>query len=174
MNSTFEKWFSLIEKDRIELTDILEKTPKEKLEKQPQPGKWSIAEILSHLITADRLSLGYMKKKSQGIELVDDAGWFEELKMLIFIASQRLPINYKAPSGVLKNTPENLDVNEQLNQWELIRKEYDEFLTKIPAPYVKRKIYKHPIMGRVDAKLCLQSIYEHYHHHLPQIKRLLY
>jgi uncharacterized damage-inducible protein DinB len=33
---------------------------------RPAEGKWSISQILTHILTSERLSLSYMKKKSLG------------------------------------------------------------------------------------------------------------
>lgn len=173
MNQQFEKWFRKIETDRIELGEILKEITPYQFGKQPKPGQWSIAEIIAHLITADRLSLGYMKKKSMAIESVGDSGLLEELKMLLFIISQRAPIKYRAPKVVSQQTPDAAGKEELLNNWEKVRQDLEAFLNTIPAPLSKRKIYKHPFIGRIDPKLFLQTTYEHYHHHLPQIKRLL-
>lgn len=173
MNPVFEKWVGIIEKDRIELCDALSTITQEQFTQRPTPEKWSISEIVSHLMTADRLSLDYMKKKSQAAESLSDVGWFEEIKMLAFIASQRVPIKYKAPKGVVQNTPRSIDLSTISKDWNSMMDDYKHFLGKIPDEHIRKKIYKHPILGRLDAKLCLQSIYEHYHHHLPQIKRLL-
>ncbi len=173
MNAKCEKWYSLIEEDRIALEKLLANIPPEQFTRQPKTGQWSIAEIVSHLITADRLSLDYMKKKSQAIESLDDVGLVEEFKMLLFIISQRAPLKFKAPFVVSQNTPNTVDISILLNQWETLRKDIKKFITKIPEPFIKRKIYRHPFLGRIDAKLFLQATYEHYHHHLPQIKRLL-
>lgn len=173
MNSTLEKWIGIIETDRLELCTSLSGISEEQFIKPPTPGKWSIAEIVAHLITADRLSLEYMKKKSLAIESLEDAGWFEDFKMRLFIVSQRVPLKYSAPKAVVQNTPKQIDRDTLRNEWSSVLSDYRQFLNGIPEKHIRRKIYKHPIFGRIDAKLCLQSLHEHYHHHLPQIKRLL-
>ncbi len=173
MNSTLGNWIGTLQTDRMELCNTLSGIPEELFTRQPKPGKWSIAEIVAHLITADRLSLEYMKKKSLAIETVGDAGWFEDFKMLVFTVSQRIPVKYNAPKGVLQNTPRSIERSNLSNDWNVLLQDYKIFLEGIPEQYTRRKIYKHPILGRIDAKLCLQSLHEHYHHHLPQIKRLL-
>ncbi len=173
MNSSLENWIGRLQTDRMELCTTLSGIPEEQFTRPSQPGKWSIAEIVAHLITADRLSLEYMKKKSGAIETVGDAGWFEDFKMLAFTISQRIPIKYNAPKGVLQNTPRSIELSNLSNDWNAILQDYKIFLEGIPEQYTRRKIYKHPILGRIDARLCLQTLHEHYHHHLPQIKRLL-
>lgn len=173
MNQQYEKWFRKIEADRIELGKTLKEVTPDQFVKQPKPGQWSIAEIIAHLITADRLSLGYMKKKSLAIETLSDSGVMEELKMLLFIISQRVPIKYRAPKVVSQQTPDAVGMEELLRSWEKERQDLEAFLNTIPEPFSKRKIYRHPFIGLIDPKLFLQTTYEHYHHHLPQIKRLL-
>jgi hypothetical protein len=173
MNPVLEKWLNTLETDRKELCNSLSGISQDQFTQRPFPGKWSISEIVSHLLTADRLSLDYMKKKSLAMETLKNAGWFEELKMIFFMASQRVPIKYNAPQRVVQSTPRDIDIATISNDWEVLLLDYRQFLSGIPEQHTRKKIYKHPILGRLDAKLCLQSIYEHYHHHLPQIKRLL-
>ena len=173
MSPIHEKWLRTIERDRKDLWDSLASLTQDQFTRQPKSGKWSISEIVSHLMTAEKLSLEYMKKKSLAIESLGDSGWFDEIKMVFFIASQRIPVKYSAPKAVVKNTPRSTELATLSKEWSSIMLAYREFLGGIPAKYARRKIYKHPFLGRLDAKHCLQSINEHYHHHLPQIKRLL-
>ena len=173
MNPVLQKWYGILAHDRKELCNSLEGISQSQFTTRPPSGKWSISEIVSHLITADRLSLDYMKKKSQGAETLHDAGWFEEVKMMFFILSQRAPIKYNAPRGLVEKMPGEINLSNLKNEWNTLLLDYQNFLEKIPDQHLRKKIYKHPILGRMDAKLCLQSIHEHYHHHLPQIKRLL-
>jgi hypothetical protein len=137
-------------------------------------GKWSVHQIIAHIITAERLSLNYLQKKSNAIHEVDDSGLWEELKMMMLVASQRLPgLKFKAPKVVVQNTPTDLDLASLQNEWDALRKELKEFLEKIPPGAEKRLIYKHVRAGRLNTIHALKFFREHIIHHTPQIKRLL-
>ena len=135
-------------------------------------GKWSLNEILAHLITSERMSLSYLKKKSNAIHQVGDTGLFEEIKMLLLKMSQRIPLRYKAPKIVKQNTPQ-LSFAEIEKSWTELRVDLFNFIQTLDAAHTKRKIYKHPVAGRLNIKQAMAFFREHITHHLPQIKRLL-
>ncbi|HEY5919711.1 MAG TPA: hypothetical protein VIU13_19965, partial [Chryseolinea sp.] len=64
-------------------------------------------------------------------------------------------------------------LEELERRWTLIRMELRQFLDTIEATNMRKLIYKHPVAGRFNVIQCLMFMREHYHHHLPQIKRLL-
>jgi hypothetical protein len=145
-----------------------------KLSASPAKGKWSINQILIHLLTSEQLTLAYVKKKSLGVDGLKNSGAWELLRMEILKWSQRLPfLKYNAPIYVVANTPEAVSFQELERRWTLTRMELHQFLDTIEESNMRKLIYKHPVAGRFDIIQCLMFMSEHYHHHLPQIKRLL-
>jgi hypothetical protein len=140
---------------------------------QSPPGKWSIAIILTHIVISERLSLNYMKKKSLGIETAGEAGWIELIKSILLTISQNLPLRFKAPKAVLENTPPAFSIESLTNEWAASRIELITFLETIDARHTNKKIYKHPVVGKLNVFQALRFFSEHIIHHLPQIKRLL-
>src|SRR5829696_8182823 len=104
MNADLQRIFQQIENQRNEILSQVEKlTPQQY--NFSRNGKWSIAQILTHIIASERLSIGYMKKKSLGIESAGNSGLIEELRYLLLKISQRISfMKYKAPKIVLENT----------------------------------------------------------------------
>lgn len=136
-------------------------------------GKWSIAQIVTHLLTSERLSVGYMKKKSLGIETLKNSGIKQVMVSGLLKISQRIPFRYKAPDVIVSNTPEALPVEEIIRRWDKSRTDLKEFLEGIPPKHSRKLIFKHPVGGMLNADQALKFMYEHVNHHLPQIKRLL-
>jgi len=136
---------------------------------QPRENKWSISQILTHLLISEKLSLAYMKKKSLGVNEADDAGIYESLKLFLLKISQRLPLRFKAPKGVVEKTPPPLSFGDLVRQWEASRSELQAFLAQIKKENVQKKIYKHPVVGRLSAVHALQFFIEHLNHHRPQV-----
>jgi hypothetical protein len=143
------------------------------LNRKPANNKWSINEILAHLVTSEQLTLRYLKKKSLGADQLTNSGLVEKVKWIILKISQRLPIKYKAPKHVVSNTPAVLPLGELTRIWMDTREELREFLGTIREENLYKLVYKHPIAGRFDVVQCLMFMREHYYHHLPQIRRLL-
>jgi hypothetical protein len=141
---------------------------------RPNDGKWSISQILTHLLTSERLSLSYMKKKSLGIENLENTGVLEQIKFFILKISQRIPFKYKAPRGVIDQTPAPLSYGDLVRQWEVLRLDLHQFLSGIPEGNIRKKIFKHPRVGMLDANQGLQFLAEHLHHHKPQIMSIIH
>ncbi|MEQ8423734.1 MAG: hypothetical protein RIA63_03425 [Cyclobacteriaceae bacterium] len=96
MNSKLQTLFEDLERQRLQLLNEVKQQP-EKFDLKPDKKKWSIREILAHLVTAEKLTVQYMAKKIQGIDQAGDSGPLEEIKMIILKISQRLPLKFTAP-----------------------------------------------------------------------------
>ena len=174
MNPKLEQLFLEIESQRKETLISLKDFTHEHLNKSPFPGKWSAAQILSHLITAEQLSLRYMQKKIQGIKETADSGLLEELKIKLLIFSQRLPgLKFKAPKAVIEHMAQFQDLHTITTEWDKVRGELKMLLEKIPDELINRKIYRHAIAGYLNAKHSLLFFREHILHHSIQLKKLM-
>ena len=173
MHKRLQKTFDLLESERRQLEKALSSRTEEELTQVPTPDKWSVLQILTHLLTSEKLSLLYMKKKSLGADQLDNSGPWESAKIVVLKISQRLPLRYKAPAVVRDHTPEALPLSELFIQWEALRRDLKIFLESIEEKNLRKKIYKHPVAGRLDANQAMLFFREHVHHHQPQIDRLL-
>jgi len=174
MNKDLQKLYDRIEIQRREVFDQINSLSFEELNRKPSSGKWSISEIISHLIVAEQLSVNYIKKKIQGVEQVEDTGLWEEIKMIILKASQRIEgLKFQAPRYILENTTVHSEVNQLMTEWNRTREDLQQVLEKIQDKHLKRKIYKHARMGYLNVGHALQFFREHVIHHRPQIRRLM-
>ena len=114
-----------------------------------------------------------MKKKSLGVDQLANSGILEELKMIVLKISQRLPLRFRAPELVVKNTPAPVPLPELVTRWNDSRIEFKGFLDTVKEENLGKLIYKHPIAGRLNVIQCVIFLHEHFLHHLPQIKRAL-
>jgi uncharacterized damage-inducible protein DinB len=172
LNTKLNQLYDSLESQRIKLLDSLENLPLQRLNHQPA-GKWSINQVIAHLITAERMSVLYLTKKIQGIDEVDNTGLIEELKMIGLIISQRLPLKFKAPRVVVENTPSSSELKQLEKEWNTLRIDLKNLLEKVSDHQIKRKIYKHVRAGKLNIQQALIFFREHIIHHQPQIKRLL-
>ncbi|RAW03251.1 DinB family protein [Pseudochryseolinea flava] len=173
MNAYFQKYFDLLEIERKILVAELRALSEEQRNIRIR-GKWSINQLVAHLLTAERLSLLYMKKKSLGIDKLDDSGALEVLKMLLLKFSQRVPVfRFTAPKSLVASTPTSLKFDELILKWDDSRADLKKFLASIPSEHARKKIFKHHIAGRLDAAQAVCFLREHFRHHMPQVRRLL-
>lgn len=164
--------FAQLEEQRRNIFAQIKSLDEESLTASPRPGKWNILEILTHLFTAEKLSMSYMKKKSLGVHDLGDSGLYEHVKVYVFKISQLLPLRYNAPKSVVNNTVA-MPLTELELQWDALRQELKLFIDAIPDEHLKKKIYKHPFLGRLDVYQALVVTREHFSHHTPQILRLI-
>ncbi len=172
MNKTLSLHFDMLEKQRQQVLDKVRQHP-DAFDRKPNAGKWSVHEILAHLISAEKLSVRYILKKRQGIDGVGETGLTEEIKMLLFKVSQRLPLKFRAPATVVAATKKYTSYNDLVADWDAVRQSLKQILEQTDEKQLKKKIYKHIILGKLNIVHAVKFLREHVNHHLPQINRLL-
>ncbi|NJM25100.1 MAG: DinB family protein [Bacteroidia bacterium] len=173
MNPKLHSLFEALEKERTLLLTAVKSYPADTLSHTPRPGKWSVLQILTHLVISEQLSLLYMQKKSLGVQSAGDTTAVESIKSWLLLLSQRLPLKYKAPKFLKESTPGQWPVHEIEANWQTLRQQMHAFLSAIEPAHLKRKIYRHPVAGRLNVTHALLFMRAHIRHHQPQVKRLL-
>ncbi len=172
VNKKLKESFVSLEKQKATLLGDLANLSSDKLNHQKE-GRWSINQIIAHLIAGEKLSVAYLQKKIGAINEVDNTGVFEEIKMIALIISQRLPLKFKAPRVVVENTTHSTDMVTLEKEWASVREELRQLLEKVGDDQVKRRIYKHVRAGKLNILHALIFFREHIIHHYPQIRRLM-
>lgn len=117
MNSKLHELFDQLERQRLSLLNEIREIAEGQIN-HSRNQKWSVSQIAGHLITAERLSLSYITKKINAIQEVGNTGMLGELKLLLFIASQRLPLKYKAPKNLGERPKSYPDFKSLELDWE--------------------------------------------------------
>ncbi len=172
MNTRLAQLFDTLETQRAELLGFVKGISMETANKSPQ-GKWSIAQVISHLIASEQLSVRYLNKKILGIDTAPKTGLPEELKMITLIISQRLPFKFKAPNVIVQNTAVYENPEQLTSAWEKTRSDLKAVLEKFDDNQINRKVFKHPVAGMLNIQHALKFFREHIIHHTPQVKKLL-
>ena len=174
MHPSIQPLFDQLEARRESILNSFHSFSNERFNQRPSKNKWSAAEILSHLLTAERLSVAYMQKKAQGISGLSRTGLWEEVKLAILILSQRIPgLKFKAPKRVVEGTTVLRSLPEITAAWTTVRKDLRALLENLPAEYLDRKLYRHPVAGYLNPVQAVIFFREHLIHHSPQLQRLL-
>lgn len=171
MNSTLERQFRLLQESTDHILALITPISESEFQRK-EPDRWSIGQILIHILTSEKLALQYMKKKSLGVDTLPNSGLIEPVKLTILKISQRLPIKYKVPKLIREKTPDAPRKDEFLLMWQNERQQLRTFLESIPHEHVNKKIFKHPIAGMFNASQGVAFLREHLLHHRPQIVRL--
>lgn len=164
----YEKLRSQTDKIIAELAEVDIKI----LQKKPAENRWSVIQILNHLILAEQLSLNYLKKKYPAIEDLEEVGLKQKLAMQTMKLAQRSSKKFKAPEPV--SQPENQnDITEVKTKWQQVQTELKIFLDGYPDKYLKKGLYKHPFIGRISIAQMMEVHLYHIKRHKAQIDRLL-
>jgi len=172
VNSKLNQLYEKLESQRLQLLEKVKLAP-ERFNVQPEDNRWSLHQVLAHLVTAEKLSVMYLDKKIQGIDEAGNTGIIEDMKMMVLKVSQRLPLKFTAPKKVVASTPSYISLNELIDDWNTTRQKLKTLLETVQDHQLKRKIFKHFVIGKLNIVHALEFLGEHIAHHLPQINRLL-
>lgn len=172
MNQKLNRLFERLEVQRHELLEKVKQVP-DKFDAKPNDKKWSLHQLLAHLVAAEKLSNQYISKKIQGIDHAGDTGIMEDLKMGVLKVSQRLPLKFNAPKPVVATTNSYTNLAALIAEWDSTREDFKQLLNQVKDDQLKRKVYKHVIAGRLNIVHAVEFLHEHVAHHLPQVNRLL-
>ena len=171
MQPKFESIFKTLEEDRTGLFAMLAGLPEERINFKPAEDKWSIVQIVFHLVKAERVSVITISKElksGNNAKTGEDAA--HRSKGLI--DAMKSDAKIKAPD-ILAKVPDTYDIEELRNKWEIIRTQLKEILDGLPAEAADLELYEHPYAGKLSLMQGLDFLHHHYLHHLKQIKRLI-
>lgn len=172
MNSKLQHQLDLLEKLRTDITELIAHLDEMNFNRSVGK-KWSVGQILIHIVTSETMALQYMRKKSLGIDKLENAGFIEPIKLTLLKISQRLPIKYKVPKAIYDKTPAAPSKEELFRSWEQSRSELKSFLETIEEKNINKKIFKHPIVGMFNVTQGVAFLREHLLHHKPQVVKLI-
>lgn len=170
MDPRISKKFQALEKQRNRLLNDLNRLTPEQLSFSPAPGKWSIEQVLFHLIQAEQGTIQYMGKKMQA-DALPRAGLVSAVKSLALTIALRSPLKFKVPQKIAppQQTP---GYGELVRQWQEIRQSLAAFLEALPRERTRSAIFRHPVIGYINIFQTMNFFQEHIAHHIKQIRRI--
>ena len=146
MREKLRRKFDRLEAMRERATAMVERVSPEKAAAAPEPGKWSAAQILHHVASAELGSLEYIRKKTQTPDTVPPAGLMCALRTFALEAALASPFRFKAPE-VVANVPDNPPIDEVLSNWSRVRNDLREMIDTLPEDLLGRALFRHPAAG---------------------------
>ena len=172
MNTQLEKQFLQLEEDRKNLFNELKNYSDEVINKKPAPEKWSVAEVIAHLITAEEMSLKYLSKKIQDTSKESDEGLKNKYRWLLVQIVFTFNIKFKAPEIVEpKMGYQSLGALE--TKWSDVRNQTLQTLQKLSEEEVNKTLWKHALAGKMNLHHMVQFFGVHYNRHKKQIERTI-
>ncbi|MEL6675019.1 MAG: DinB family protein [Bacteroidota bacterium] len=175
MNEKLAKAYKKIEQQRLGIMAELAAYSHETINTPPAPGKWSIAQILTHLILTEQGSLGYWSKKLQAPEKIPPVGFSAKVKYWLFTTYYKLGltfIKFKAPT-FSSQVPAETPLNELDANWKKLRQQLKKVAEETPIEVLNKGMLRHLIVGRIDMGRVIGFYHTHVNHHHKQIRNIL-
>lgn len=173
MNTKVENKLDKLDAKLQNLLKDLESYSNEKLNHKPEENEWSVLQVIQHMLTVERLSTMYVKKKLSFNPTLKNTNISTQLRLLLLKSYNYLPIKLKAPKNVGDNLPEFSTLAETAEKWQATRQELRDFFATLSDEIFQKEVYKHPISGRMSLVHMLEFFEGHFDRHLKQIKRTL-
>jgi len=152
------------------LLQQLDSLPSEKLTFKAEPKKWSIVEVVEHLVIAEQ---GLLKGLLTNIPVstLDPAAKTPEKHQIVIKVMERdievdVPHESLEPHG---RTP----LADLLDQWNDIRAKLPGLLAEITPEKIDDPVFQHPYGGPLDIADTLQFFEVHFDNHMRHIDRIL-
>lgn len=143
----------------------------EQLHSPPAQG-WSPVQVVEHIMSSERGTLGYMKKKtSSGWESLELAGPAHEETARMLVARLESDMRLEAPA-VLPQPQGLLRMDELLATWEEERNALQQFVFDLDEEFYPRLVFRQPVAGPLTLHHTLDFLRVHIVHHIPQLARI--
>lgn len=172
MNERVRRRFDRLEEVRQRIEARIEGVAPATLIRQPEPGRWSAAQVISHIVKAESLSVSYIAKRASDPSKLLPAGLKQAIKSALVIAVMRVPLRFRAPE-IVAEIPDNENPVELRERWMKLRGEMRATLESIPDALLGSCLYKHPVAGPMKLEAALDFMIAHATRHAGQIDRVL-
>ena len=164
-----EKYESL-RKKREDLLQQLGSLPSEELSFKAGPDKWSIVEVVEHLVIAEKDFLKQLSTNALASNLDHESRTPEKYQTVIKVMERDIPVDVPDKSAEPHG---RLTLEELLTQWDDIRRKLQGLLAEINTENKDNLIYRHPYGGPLDISETLHFTDVHFDNHVRHIDRIL-
>ena len=170
MIDTLQDKYLLLEEKRKKLYELLETLDEKQLNFRPAEDKWSITQIVFHLVKAEQLSVISINKEIRNTNS-RRAGVSSFVRSSLLKYALMSPLKFKAPA-IMGNIPKEYDINELKTKWITVRKKLHTALGDVDTELGKRYLFTHPYAGKMNIYQTMDFLVQHFNHHNRQIKAL--
>jgi hypothetical protein len=168
MPRTFDDQLTVWGDDRRRLLDEVERLEPERLTARPLPGKWSILEIVEHLVVGDRDVLQGLPDPST---LADQRRRVKDrvsYRMVMFVLTCHIPA--KASPRHLPRGQSSLP--DLRRDWDEMQRWLRSYVERLDRGAPARAVFGHPVAGPLTLQQVLHMGKLHLATHTRQIRRL--
>jgi hypothetical protein len=170
VDSDLARHLARLETSRRRALTAVDDVPGAALNQPPTPKKWSALQVLHHVVTAEALTLGYIRKKMLAGPELERAGPASRLRLLALQVTLALPLRVTAPK-LTADVPAEGELETLRSRWDDARSGLGALLESFPAELLDRLVFRHPYAGRMTLAHALGTLQAHLDHHIPQVER---
>ena len=171
--SRLEQQLERLERQRHDLLARVEGMDDALLTRSPGEGQWSVIQVFCHLATAEEVSLGTIRKRTQEPAKLARAGLVNRLRSAVLTVALRSGVRFNAPQRTLEAMSEARSLAEARKHWDDVRAGWRELIASTPADVANKEVFKHPRVGLLSLPQTLTFMEEHVRHHTIQVERIL-
>lgn len=157
---------------RHQLEHRLDKVEDAKLYIPQEEGKWSIIQVLSHLVYIEKGIVQYINKKMLGRASLKKKNIIASLRFRLLKRLLDSSARFKMPK-ILGEPSNEKTIEELKGEFVQSRIVLKKLVLDFPEEEFDKLIFKHPFAGRFSMQQTIDFIYDHYNHHIRQIERIL-
>lgn len=159
-----------IETKRIRLQQVVSGIEPEVVAARPRPDKWSIQEIVEHLVLSESGVFGHVneleQRKPRERSLKDRTLYW----VVMFILRFDIPVKVPSPAMI----PEGKrGVGHQWAQWEANHRVLRSWADASDARVLRQALFAHPVAGPMTTTETLRMLEVHLDRHIRQIDGIL-
>jgi hypothetical protein len=162
--------YESLTKKREDLLRRLGSLSREVLCYKAGPDKWSIAEVIEHLVIAEKDLYKQLTATVPAKALDPKSRTPEKYQTVIKVMERDIPVD--VPDESLEPLGRFL-LDELLDQWDDIRNKLQRSLAEIKPENKDDLVFRHPYGGPLDIAETLHFIGVHFDNHLRQIDRIV-
>ena len=170
MIANVQEKFESLTKKRVALLQKLGSLSTEELNFKADPDRWSVVEVVEHLVIVEDDLLHQISRKKADSPLDNSLKSPEKYKTVIKVMERDIPVDVPderaEPHG-------RVPLDELLSQWEDLRQKLHGFLAAISPVNENSLVYRHPFAGPLDISETLHFFDVHFDNHMRHIDRIL-
>lgn len=167
MLDEIQKRFAALESRRKKILNQLQMLPQNHLIVKPDPDKWSIVEVIQHLVLVEQAIVEQTFRAPVIPDSERSPRSREALEMVLEILEKDVQVD--VPSASMEPDGQiTLDVLR--TQWEESRAQLSRFFMRLDKESVKALVFSHPVAGSLNALDMLDLANVHTDYHIRQIE----
>jgi DinB superfamily len=158
-----------IDRRRLRLLDEVDQLEGTVVTKKPAPEKWSIAEIVEHLVLAERDVLGGLRATTELQPHPRTVQNHVAYHVVMFVLRFGIPV--KAPSTAMLPTG-SVPLAEARRLWNENHEWLRGYVTELDSADLAPAVFHHPVAGPLTVAQAVRMLGVHLVRHARQIDRL--